>query len=905
MALSLQSCQESSNSNYDVEAQNPLRITSVSPDFGDEGATIEVMGSGFAEGTIPLIANQEIEPTVVEPDRIEFTLPAGLSTGPLKVRLDGRDSNSLMFYITNSGLMEPNKDADFIQDELGNKVVSSYVVVAMHDANDNVAEASRVAGLVSGIVIGRLGIINGWQVSITADTMDALEAIADLLESDPAVDFVVIDFEVLPEEVNWDADPAKGGQRDRNNIEQGVDLYAERVGINQDGKVYPSFMAIGVSETGVDYDLPDFSGYAEDGTASSGSVSIYAAQKDTGSTSNDHGSNVAGIIAAELGDAGNAGPIRALSGYHGGANINVSNGSTTILSRLEHSDRQIKAGAQLINWSWGIHRQGATTCESDAVDNNIFTDRQFNDAATAVRAFFKTIETDHPRVLVVTSAGNGHTDAGDPANRVPSSIESDQLIVVGAHTVGAEYSNDEEVESDDEVSAKICAPDELAENTPIRAWYSNYGERVDITASGAIVGIDNSTVVNDSQGTSYSTPLVASAVALLQSINPNLSPAEIKAILRSSALPIENRVIVTDADDSVVTRALAEEENPDHAGEGARLNLVGAIEAAIDSLEEQELPLADPVVVEVTNFLSDVTETVTITLPEEGVFYNEVDILFLVDVSGSYGDDLSTFRSTTNDLINGFSSFGANVEIALASFQDFPQIPYGSSVDYPYRLDQELTDNYDDVISALNNLSADGGGDEPESQLEAMYQASQADTGWREGALPIIFLATDASFHDSDNEEGYPGAGFSETVSALNSRDIKIFGLQSGGSIDDVNSIVDQTDGAAFTLSRDSAEIIAVVEEAYGEASNDISVSLEPLGDFGGFVKSITPAGIPDAEDGDPIENVSPGDTVQFDVVFSKGFFDDDATHTFSFRLRLLAEGVATILDVPVTLTLN
>lgn len=122
------------------------------------------------------------------------------------------------------------------------------------------------------------------------------------------------------------------------------------------------------------------------------------------------------------------------------------------------------------------------------------------------------------------------------------------------------------------------------------------------------------------------------------------------------------------------------------------------------------------------------------------------------------------------------------------------------------------------------------GGDNPESQLEALYQVATgvgrdvnddgdytdfgeltpSSIGWRTGALRVVFFATDAPFHDSDTESSYPGAGSVETVMALQEAGIQVVGLQSGDSSSaqsDILSIVSATGGSSFALSSDSSEI--------------------------------------------------------------------------------------------------
>jgi hypothetical protein len=379
-------------------------------------------------------------------------------------------------------------------------------------------------------------------------------------------------------------------------------------------------------------------------------------------------------------------------------------------------------------------------------------------------------------------------------------------------------------------------------------------------------------------------------------------------MLRSSALPIQNDVALTSpAGTDVVTRALTATESAANAGMGARLNVEGAIQAAIDSREAETLTKGDLVNVDLGGFETSVTQTIDVVIPGDSPVFNEVDIMFIVDVSGSYKDDLSTFRSRAISLIDAFDSAGQDVKIGVSSFSDFPQSSYGSSYDYSFSLDQTLTDDPAAVVSALNNLSILSGRDYPESQLEAVYQTADAASGWREGALPVMFLATDASFHDSDNESSYPGAGFTETVARLNDQNMTVFGLQSGGTVSDVLTLTSATNGDAFSLSRNSAEVVESVLDAIDVASSNISVKMEPSGDFYDIVESIVPLGDNVSEDGVSVTGVNPGDTISFDVTFKRSFLEifGDESHTITLRLLVNANGVAIIQEIPVVINFD
>lgn len=859
-----------------------LRITGVTPDAALEGQTVTITYAG-ADSPQIVFRGVAVEGTPVEgsPNSLSFVVPADATSGPLYLQSGSKVSNSVWFHISEASVVTP-ASADVVTDELGNPVAVNQVLVSLLEGFDTPAEADRIAALVGGEVIGRIPLLAGYQIRLDSTTLEELYAYIEILEADGAVEFVLTNTFLPGEALDWSGDPDYEYQRDNNRVEQGAELYRAEVHPTEEGKIRPVFCAIGIAENDVDFDEEDFSGYV--GKALN-NISLYARDGDVSvEPHGDHGTLVAGLSAAELGDGGMAGLLQALEGAHGGFNILVEKRWT--FDNFASTQRFLEDGVQVINWSFGAHKDGALTSLGTKVDQNLVTERSFAGLCKAAYKAIEEIENNYPQVLVVASAGNGNTDAGDEAFRFPSSIVTDNLLVVGAH-------------SDDATPLRDYGGDGVA--------YSNYGNRVDIAAAGTVMGCDGA----PHKGTSFAAPLVTATVAAMQSIDPSLSPAEIRSILRGTALPIDNEVPIAGGVANVFTAPLTEAEvgsDTTRLGKGARLDVEAALQAVIDRRNAGTVPEGTPVVVEIDE--EDVTKKIEVALPE-GTIYNKVDILFLVDVSGSYGNDLAQFKAQAADIVTAFESAGTDVAVGVASFSDFPIGSYGSegSGDYAYRLDRSLTTDADAVIAAINALSLKYGADGPESQLEALYQAATgagrtvpdhpaadvaaSNVGWRSGALPLIFLATDASFHDSGDEPAYPGASWDETVAALNNKKIRVYGLQAGGSIGDVGRIVEQTGGEEFTLSSDSAEIVAAVEEALENASQGVKVALKKIGDFAEIIKKISPESYTD---------VLPGETLVFDVTFCRGLFGDSKEeHVISFRLEVEAEDVAILQEIPVT----
>lgn len=149
---------------------------------------------------------------------------------------------------------------------------------------------------------------------------------------------------------------------------------------------------------------------------------------------------------------------------------------------------------------------------------------------------------------------------------------------------------------------------------------------------------------------------------------------------------------------------------------------------------------------------------------ETKVIKYPADIVFLLDVSGSFEDDLPVWQANFPILLNQIKK-QVSVKFGVGSFSDQP---LSVIADYAFRNDTGfLLQGEEQVIEVVNNLKILSGADFPESQMYALLQASLSTidptTGYADEFTEydfqakdrIIVLITDAIFHY--NEEGAPG----------------------------------------------------------------------------------------------------------------------------------------------------
>ena len=261
-------------------------------------------------------------------------------------------------------------------------------------------------------------------------------------------------------------------------------------------------VTVAVIDGGVPTGHPDFAGkllpgydFYSDAATSGDGDGRDPNPEDTAPGTDYHGSHVTGTVAAatnnSLGVAGvswgaQVVPIRALSG-----------GSGTLADV-----------ADALRWAAGLSVNGVPPNSNPAKVINMSLGGPV--ACTSAPALQQAInEASAVGAIIVVAAGNSNADAStfSPAG------------CSGVVTVGATNASGS------------------------RAWYSNYGTRIDVMAPGGEAGQPvfstlASGAYGGKAGTSMAAPHVAGVLALMKSKNPNLTVAEAVNILKETARPL-------------------------------------------------------------------------------------------------------------------------------------------------------------------------------------------------------------------------------------------------------------------------------------------------------------------------------------------------------------------------------
>ena len=146
-----------------------------------------------------------------------------------------------------------------------------------------------------------------------------------------------------------------------------------------------------------------------------------------------------------------------------------------------------------------------------------------------------------------------------------------------------------------------------------------------------------------------------------------------------------------------------------------------------------------------------------------------LDLLFVLDTTGSMGEEIQRLK-TTIELIN----------LNLSSLSTSPRVRFGMVL-YKDRGDEYVTrvvpftEDLQAFQSSLDQVEASGGGDTPEDLQAALQEAMKMS--WNRGGVRLAFVVTDAPPH-LDYGQGY---NYARAAEEAKEKGIKFFSVGTGG----------------------------------------------------------------------------------------------------------------------------
>lgn len=150
---------------------------------------------------------------------------------------------------------------------------------------------------------------------------------------------------------------------------------------------------------------------------------------------------------------------------------------------------------------------------------------------------------------------------------------------------------------------------------------------------------------------------------------------------------------------------------------------------------------------------------------------NNIDVAFVVDATGSMGDEIAFLKEDLKDIIQK-SSQNALLRTAAVFYRD-------EEDDYITKV-SPFTENHNTTVSFVSEQAANGGGDYPEAVHSAL-EASLQELSWSEQATcKLMFLFLDAPAHHNNDVIN----SLHKSVQAFAKNGIKIIPVAASGTDD-------------------------------------------------------------------------------------------------------------------------
>lgn len=186
---------------------------------------------------------------------------------------------------------------------------------------------------------------------------------------------------------------------------------------------------------------------------------------------------------------------------------------------------------------------------------------------------------------------------------------------------------------------------------------------------------------------------------------------------------------------------------------------------------------------------------------ESAIKSGKADVVFVVDTTGSMGGAIRNVRNNISQFVNDLEENDVDIRLGLVEFRDIYEDGENSTKSYDWYT------NVSSFREKLASLGIDGGGDTPESAVDALHVAQNMK--FRVGVNKYIILITDANY--KDGIAGNPSVTMQDEIDKLVKSDINTSVVTDPWYSTVYDNLVKKTDG-----------IIANINDNF-------AVALEPL----------------------------------------------------------------------------
>lgn len=191
-----------------------------------------------------------------------------------------------------------------------------------------------------------------------------------------------------------------------------------------------------------------------------------------------------------------------------------------------------------------------------------------------------------------------------------------------------------------------------------------------------------------------------------------------------------------------------------------------------------------------------------ISSSENTSIVGSADIVFVIDSTGSMEEYITSVKDNLTNFVNSLNSKGVLLNMSVVEYRDIEEDGADSTVYYDFN-GSNWTNDVNEVIKVFDAIEVDGGGDTPETPIDAFEKITLPD----DDATKFIFLLTDADFKDyDDTEDNHNNNHYSMDVwtNYFRSNNIKVTVVSQNEYESDYNYLYTMTGGRFIDITSDN-----------------------------------------------------------------------------------------------------
>ena len=192
--------------------------------------------------------------------------------------------------------------------------------------------------------------------------------------------------------------------------------------------------------------------------------------------------------------------------------------------------------------------------------------------------------------------------------------------------------------------------------------------------------------------------------------------------------------------------------------------------------------------------------------PETATVQKNAELVFVIDSTGSMSGAIENVKTRITSFVNSLETQGVNLRIGIVEYRDIEEDGMDSTIIHELNHSPWMNST-SEMVEVLNGISADGGGDYPETVIDGLGYLVDGETiPWSSDSYKFAVVLTDSGYKIA-NRHGFNS--LQEVADALLTAGITTSVVTEESEFSTYDALPDTTGGIKADISSDFSTVLA------------------------------------------------------------------------------------------------